>query len=347
MAPDGRAQQGGTARSALDVARLAAVPPRALVGMMLLLAGLVMFAELPGRPLILHALQKLAHPVVFGAIAVGLLAIEFQRSSPARSVPTQYLRAFALATLAGALTELAQLFTHRDPSLRDVWLDARGATAALAFAMSFDARWRPMLNRAWRAASLIAGFVLVALILTPITWTVAGYARRGLEYPLLFTPAWNLDLLFVGLTAGSPELSRVPASLATAPAPLALRVPLQTRPYAGVTLDEPSPDWTGYDTLAIEVGNAGRNDLTLHVRVHDRSHDWTINDRFNGEIRVPPGQRRTFEFPLAQIRLAPNGRQLDLAHVAGVALYRSGAEGPREFWLFRVELLRLRPRPPG
>ena len=99
------------ARSALDVARLAMVPPRVLAGLMALLAGLVLFAELPGRPLILHSLQKLAHPMVFGAIACGLLAIEFQRARPARSVPAQYLRSFTLAVLIGALTELAQLFS--------------------------------------------------------------------------------------------------------------------------------------------------------------------------------------------------------------------------------------------
>jgi len=345
--PDDRAADPGAARSALDVAHLATVPPRVLIGLMALLAGLVLFAELPGRPLILHSLQKLAHPMVFGAIASGLLAIEFQRAAATRPVPAQYLRAFALATLIGAFTEVAQLFTHRDPSIRDVWLDARGAAAALAFAMTFDARWRAILPRAWRLASLGAGLVLVGLILTPLAWTTAGYARRGLEYPVLFAPASSLDLLFVGLTAGSPELARAPTSLARVPQEVALRVPLQTRPYAGVTLDEPSPDWSGYDRLAIDVGNAGHNDLTLHVRVHDRTHDWTVADRFNGEVRLAAGRRVTFEFPIEEIRVAPNGRHLDLSHVAGVTLYRIGPEGPREFWLYRVELRRKGDRADG
>jgi VanZ family protein len=326
--------------SALDVARLATVPPRILAGLMVLLAGLVLFAELPGRPLILHSLQKAAHPTVFGAIAFGLLAIEFQRARSTRTVPAQYLRAFALATLIGALTEVAQLFTHRDPSVRDVWLDARGAAAALAFAMTFDARWRPILPRAWRIASFAAGLVLVGLILMPLAWATAGYARRSLEYPVLFAPGSSLDLLFVSLTAGSPELARAPTSLARAPQEVALRIPLQTRPYAGVTLDEPNPDWTGYDSLAIDVGNAGHNDLNLHVRVHDRTHDWTATDRFNGEVRIPAGRRLIVEFPIAGMRIAPNARRVDLSHVAGVALYRVGSEGPREFWLYRVELRR-------
>ena len=48
----------------------------------------------------------------------------------------------------------------------------------------------------------------------------------------------------------------------------------------------------------------------------------------------------TVEFPIDAMRIAPNGRHVDLAHVAGIALYRIGPEGPREFWLYRVELRR-------
>ncbi len=343
--PADPARPAGAARSALDVARLATVPPRVLIGLMALLAALVLFAELPGRPLILHVLQKLAHPAVIGAIALGLLGVEYQRDPATRPLPNQYLRAFALATSIGALTELGQLFTHRDPSLRDIWFDARGAACALAFAMTFDARWRPVLTGAWRAGCALAGGALAALILTPLMWTAAGYAERSVRHPALFTPNSNLDLLFVGLTASAPELAHPPTSIARSGQELALRVPLQARPYAGLTLDEPSPDWRGHERLVIEVGNAGRSDLSLRLRVHDRTHDWTASDRFNGELRVAAGQRTTFSFPLTQIAAGPRGRPLDLGHVAGLALYRVGLEGPRDFWLFRIALQDAQPTP--
>lgn len=333
--------QDGGRRPRLDIARLATLAPRTIIVLMALLAGLVLFAELPGRPLYLHVLQKLAHPSVFGAIALGMLALQLQRPERDQRIGMQYLNAFLVATLAGALTELAQLFTHRDPSVRDVGLDARGAGCALMLALCFDSRWRstwcPSLTRAIAAVTCAA---LAGWILTPLAWTVGGYALRADRFPVLFTPATNLDLLFVGLTAGSPELGRPPGAIARSPQELALRVPLQARPYAGMTLDEPSEDWRGYDRLVVEVGNAGRNDLLLHLRIHDRAHDWTATDRFNGEIRLPAGQRKTFEFPLEAIANGPHDRPLDLEQIAGVALYRAGPEGPREFWLFRVELRR-------
>ncbi|MCX7058106.1 MAG: VanZ family protein [Proteobacteria bacterium] len=325
--------------SALDVMHLRAVQPQLLIAVMVALAGLVLLGELPGRPLILHALQKLAHPTVFGLIAIGVLALEQQRMTAARPLWLQYLLALLVATGIGALTELGQLFTHRDPSLRDMLLDARGTTCALAYAAVFDNRCRagvrPVLRR---SASWVIALGMTALILTPLAWTAAGYAQREWRFPILFAPASRLDLLFVGLTSSAPELSRVPGAIARAAQETGLRVPLQSRPYAGVTLDEPSADWRGYRILAVEVGNNGRTDLTLRLRIHDRQHDWTATDRYNGELRLAAGQRRTFEIALADVERGPRGRLLDLGHVAGVSLYRAGPEGPGSFWLHRIAL---------
>ena len=110
-----------------DVARLTVIRPPILVAAILALALLVVFAELPGRPLILHTLQKLAHPGVFGMIAVGVLVLARQRTAGRRGPWFDYLVAFLVAVAIGGATEIGQLFTHRDPSLRDVGLDARGA----------------------------------------------------------------------------------------------------------------------------------------------------------------------------------------------------------------------------
>jgi hypothetical protein len=122
------------------------------------------------------------------------------------------------------------------------------------------------------------------------------------------------------------------------PEETALRVPLAARPFAGLNLDEPAADWRGFRILVVDVVNPGPVGLTLNVRVHDRVHNGAYADRFNAAVLVPGGQRRQFEFPLEAIRTAPRGRVLDLAHVAGVGLFREGPGGPREFWLVRVGL---------
>jgi VanZ family protein len=323
----------------LDLARLTVIRPPFLVAAIFCLALLVVFGELPGRPLILHVVQKLGHPGVFGMIALGVLVLARQRPSAARATWVDYLVAFLVAVAIGGATEIGQMFTHRDPSLRDVGLDGRGAACALALAAAFDVRCRQRLHPGrWRALYLVVAGLLAAIILTPLAWTVAGYAVRTARFPALFVPASRLDLVFLSGTSGRLERFAVPASLAREPGEMALRVPLVARPYAGVTLDEPRPDWSGYRTLVVDVTNPGRSDLEFNVRVHDREHNYTYEDRFNAEISIPAGRRETLEFPLDAIRAAPRGRPLDLEHVAGVALFRSGPDGPREFWLHRIEL---------
>jgi hypothetical protein len=323
----------------LDLARLTVIRPPFLVAAIIGLALTVVFVELPGRPLILHALQKLGHPGVFGIIALGVLVLVRQRPTPPHGPWLDYLVAFLIAVAIGGATEIGQIFAHRDPSLRDVGLDARGAACMLALAAGFDLRCRPGRHAGrWRTLYLAAAALLGAIILTPLAWTVGGYVVRGVRFPALFVPATRLDLLFVSGSAGRLERIPVPATFARSPGDLALRVPLVTRPYAGVILDEPSPDWTGYRTLLVEVTNPGRTDLEFNVRVHDRAHNNTFEDRFNAEIVIPAGQRQTLQFPLEAIRAAPHGRPLDLRHVAGLGLFRSGPDGPREFWLHRVEL---------
>lgn len=323
----------------LDIARLTVIRPPFLVAAILCLALVVVFIELPGRPLIMHVVQKLGHPGVFGVIALSVLVLARQRATVGRATWVDYLVAFLIAVAIGGATEIGQMFTHRDPSLRDVGLDARGAACALALAAAFDVRCRlrPHPGR-WRALYLATAAVLAAIILTPLAWTVAGYALRAERFPTLFVPATRLDLLFLSGTSGKLERFAVPASLGRPPGEMALRVPLVSRPYAGVNLDEPQSDWSGYHTLVVEVTNPGRTDLEFNVRVHDREHNYTFEDRFNAGVSIPAGRRQTLEFPLDTIRAAPRGRPLDLSHVAGIALFRSGADGPREFWLHRIEL---------
>lgn len=324
-------------RAGLDVSRLATIRPAFLVAAIIALALTVVFAELPGRPLILHALQKLAHPGVFGLIALGVLILLLQRPSwlPAWG---EYLLALAVAIAIGGMTELCQIFTHRDPSLRDVGLDARGASCALLLVSAFDARcWRGSRARFGRTAALLVAGALAAMILLPVSYTASAYALRSYRFPVLFRPASQLDLLLVSLTSGSPELAQVASTGRGAGEP-ALRVPLLARPYAGVSLDEPAADWRGFRELAIEVTNPGRTELVLTIRVHDRSHDWTYEDRYNGDFRVAAGTRQTIEVPLEAIRTAPRRREIDLSRIANVAIFRGRRDSPREFWLHRVEL---------
>ena len=295
---------------------LTRVPAPVLALCVALLSLTVMYVELPGRPLVLHSVQKLGHPVVFGLVTIALFSIRRQRR-PGAGLAGDYLPTFALAMLLGFATELSQVVTHRDPAMRDVALDARGILCALALLLSFD----PRLANA-RQPGRVRQFlrVLVGLIalttLAPLAWVSSAYVSRALTVPVLFAPRSELDLLLVSLTDTSPELAKLPSAFAIRPDEKALRIPLTSRPYAGVSLDEPAPDWRGYRTLRMEVINPTRSELPLHIRIQDRLHDGNLTDRFEGTQLLPPATRRTIEIPLRDIASAPKSRRLDLEQIS-------------------------------
>jgi len=116
------------------------------VAAILFFLSLVVFAKFHEPTRFAHTLQKLGHPVAFGAVALLFLTL-LRRQTPRRF--GCYVVAFALTIVCGAGTEVAQAFVNRETSLFDVLRDALGASAALAgFATIIpgaDARgWRGM-----------------------------------------------------------------------------------------------------------------------------------------------------------------------------------------------------------
>jgi hypothetical protein len=318
--------------------RLMRVPTSLLVVMIAVLALTVLYVELPGRPLILHSLQKLGHPIVFALMTFGLFAIRRQRQ-PGGGPLSDYLPTLLVATALGFLTEVSQVVTHRDPAVKDFLLDVRGILCATAILAAVD----PRLPERWVALRVRAGFFGIAIsmavvTLAPLGWVTAAYLQRSLSAPILFAPRSNLDLLLVSLTDTSPDLAALPGAYARPGGERAIRVPLTTRPYSGVSLDEPLADWRAYQGLRIDVTNPAKQELVLHIRVQDRAHDGNYSDRYEGLRTVPPQSRRTLDIPLAEIVASPARRALDLARVGAVSLYKVGGDGPRELWLSRVEL---------
>ena len=301
------------------------LPAPLLAALIPALAALVVFVDLPARPLIFHVIEKLGHPGVFALIAVaGVLLLV--RRDPATLHWRDYAIAFVFAVALGGGTELAQMATHRHPALADVGLDARGAFCALCFLAALDrlvvAQHR---GRQVRAASVVLGVACALVIAFPLGHAAAAYANRALNYPVLFVPASPLDLYFVGAGART----RQPA--ADAAGRYVLRVPLAERAFSGVSLVEPSPDWRGYTRLLVDVTNPGSAGLELTVRVDDRDHDNRYDDRYNGAFEVAPLARRVISIPLEGIELAPTGRRMDMRHIQKIVLFRAASGPPGAF----------------
>jgi VanZ family protein len=300
------------------------------------LLSLVVFAKFHEPPRFFHTLQKLAHPITFGALA--LLILTLFRRHPPRSFGS-YVVALLLTVLCGAGTEVAQAFVDRDPSVLDVLRDTLGASTALAgFATlvpGSDARGRG----GWRAIGALFALLGFVIMMTPISISLAAYARRDLLFPTLFEACSTLDRYFV---AGNGANMEVVASTGpnSSPCGKALRVTLGSAPYAGITLEEPYPNWRTAHTLILELRNPGEIDLPLVTRVHDLAHNFQFNDRFNREFTLPAHQRLEIAIPISEIEHAPAGRLLNLSRIAGVTVFRSPGAMTGSFEVERILLRR-------
>ena len=294
--------------------------------------SLVVFAEFHEPTRFAHTLQKLAHPVAFGAIA--LLFLTLLRGEPPRRLGT-YVVAFALTVTCGVGTELAQAFVARDPSILDVLRDALGASTALAgfatLAPGADARGRGV----WRVMGAMLTCVGVAMMVAPISICLAAYAHRDLRFPTLLEACSPLDRYF--LSGGNAKV--VPSiGPRTSPCGRALRVELGTAPYAGISLDEPYPDWRTAHALVLDLRNPGELDLSIVVRVHDRAHNYQFQDRFNREFTLRAREQLEIAIPIAEIQHAPAGRLMDLSQIAGIIVFRDRGTTAGNFEVERILL---------
>jgi hypothetical protein len=327
--------------TAIDVERLARVPALLLKAAIVALASLVVFVALPARPLMLHVVQKLGHPGVFGLVAICVIALRRRRPRAEHSALPDYATALITCILLGGLTELLQFLTHRDPAFRDVWLDARGALAALALCAAFDHRtWfarRPRLSRALFGALAVA---IAVVILTPLGVSIAAYAHRADRFPVLFTPARDLDFYFLEPDNCGPLVRLHVPAVGNLPSSPALQVPLTRADYSGIEFVEPSPDWRGYHSLVIDLTNPGQSPVTLVLRIDDRADRPPVADRYGEEFTLPPGTRAALRVPFEGLR-TPGGRPLRLGSITRLLLFHVAAEDDRKPGSFLLQRITL------
>jgi VanZ family protein len=296
------------------------------------LLSLVVFAKFTEPTRFAHTLQKLAHPVTFGAIALLFLTL-LRNDAPSRL--RSYVVAFALTVVCGAGTEVAQAFVARDPSLLDVLRDALGASTALAaFATLIpgaDARGRG----AWRVMGALFAIMGLAIMAAPISISLAAYAHRDLQFPTLIEACSPLDRYFLSGDVKVVQSTGLTASRCGS----ALRVEFGNQ-HGGMSVDEPFPDWRAVHTLVLDLRNPGETDLSLVLRVHDRAHNYQFQDRFNREFTLRARERLEIAIPIADIEHAPAGRLMDLSQITGIILFRYGGLMVGNFEVERILLRR-------
>jgi VanZ family protein len=300
------------------------------------LLAAVVFAPLSARTHGIRTLHDFAHAPIFGSISLLLLfAIGSHEKLKQLPLWTQYLGAFVIAGALGALTEIAQIPVGRDASWMDLRSDMLGAGGFLGLFTAFDARLR---RRAIITICAVAGTGLLAIHSVPLATAVNAYVHRERAFPVLADFKQRIDPYFIKSQWAALDLMPLPKPWAARPGELAMRVTFATGPWPGVDFPEPSPDWSGYRTLALDITNPAATELMLRLRVHDVYHDNRVEDRFNRTLQIPPMTRTVLRIPIADIQSAPQTRSMDLRQIADYLLFRSSESQVGEMYVAGVWL---------
>lgn len=334
--------------------RLTGAPGLALIAA---LFACVFVFSLGGQLYWERVVMDAAHGPVFGGIAVVLLLMHAPCADTGRRGWDAYLAAFLWTLVLGVASEIAQHFMpDRSVSLRDVLHDAAGAALGLSLVAIFERHRlpvrrddaagegarpsgtpaRPDATGAWLAVLALASVTLLAW---PVIQCARTYAERAAALPVLVPLPGRAEHRFVRVHEATPARVAWPARWqrpGDEGEVLALRFARGSSP--ALELHEPAPDWRGFDVLAVDVANPGPEPLAFVLRISDLHHDWTHVDRLNLPVSFPPQARTTLRLSLAELRKAPQVREMDLGAIANVMLYSAGPQAGEEvFVALRLE----------
>ncbi len=307
------------------------LPPREAGGggsalVALLLAGVLLLVPLPEMGRVAGALQNLAH-VPLGAALAWAIRPSLARALGARGLVGALL-ALLLTSAALLLFEVVQPLTGRTFAWTDWETGSLGAAGAMAFGRG---------QALGRGAGLLGGALGLALLAVgahdPALELVDAW-RQARDLPLLATFESSLEIRRFGFQGARGEIVANGAAGDTH----ALRVDFAPGPWPSVTLASPPPDWRGWSALAFDVHVDGGGTLALTVKVVDRDHDGTYEDRFQKTITLTAGDHHV-EIPVGEIAEGPVHRHLDLARIDAVQWFVEGLAQPRTILLDSIRLV--------
>ena len=316
-----------------------------LVGIAALLS-LLLFIRIPSPDEWIRVSLDAAHGPIFAAVAV-IVAIMLRRArgSDGATWPDWpvWRRALAISVALGVVIEFLQGFAGRPPSFFDVLTDLAGALAGLAAWTLATRPERPAApgghrEMPWLVIALgLAGLVFV--LWKPLDSALA-YARRAADCPVI-AAFEDADGLHFATTDGvSAAIVELPPPWSKVPGERALELRYDPAHPPAVQILEPSPDWTGFDLVSVDLTNAGPVDLSLVLRIHDLTHDWTHEDRANLPLVIPAGTRTTVRVALDAVERAPAGRLMDLTRIDNVMVFGRPPAGAGALYVSGIHLER-------
>lgn len=307
----------------------------ALAGAFLVLGGLPQ----PADTLLWLTAYDAGHAPLFGFVALVLLSL-IRIVRPGRTGLQPYLFAFLIAMTLGGVTELVQFFGLRDADPGDLLRNGAGAASFLILSrvLEKEADGRAVMHsRLFRIGAAVLAAALFLAVFVPVGARIVDYRGRNASFPVLceFESPW--ERTFVKPVSSGLQPAVLPPEMGEPPGRRVGRWVLYSRPYPGLALEEPFPDWSGYKEVRFTIWSGQDRPVAMTLMAEDLRHRPGAGDRARIEFRVEPG-RNEIRIPLEQVRLAPPNRSLEMDQVAMMMLYTRRPGEPFTLWIDSIRL---------
>lgn len=298
--------------------------------------------KMPLNTFFWNSVFDFGHIPLFGVISIALLGLSQAVLKRHFSNPMMhYLLAFCLTGLLGLTTEIIQYFTPRDADLWDIVNDGIGAFCFLSFYLTLDRRvsnTKMALNHKLKYFIRLTVFLLGLGLLTPTVIWVSAYVNRDLSFPVIctFESPWEQKFIFTNNTR--IKIVPSPFDQNRSEKNHVGQLILDKRGRASFIIDEPYPDWTGFENFSFIVYSKQSEVINLEFRINDRTHNYSDNDRFNRTLTIKPGINNIV-IPLEEIKMAPDSRVMDMSNIKLMILFTGHSIDSLDIFLddFRLE----------
>jgi hypothetical protein len=291
-----------------------------------------------------RAFQDACHAPMFGLFA--WLVLRWLGAWPALGGVSRWRLQFvalAMTVATSAFAELIQALGPRDASGWDILRSGLGAAAVLLAAEVLGAGPgpRPVWARWHVAAGLALACVLLLLPALPAIGLGTAEWQRRAAFPRIcdFESAW--EERFLGKEGAELQIVASPKQWAGVMPGHAAHVTFLPGTYPGFFIRGPFPDWSRYDRLTFTICSDSDTPVQILIRIHDAPHDNRFADRFNRTLLIEPGANRV-SIPLADVQSAPQGRSMDMAHIAALVLFAVSPAQPFSLFMDSFQLERDR-----
>ncbi|MGD9388001.1 MAG: hypothetical protein PVI87_07215 [Gammaproteobacteria bacterium] len=303
------------------------------------LSLLTVFGLTKPRGLLEETLQDLRQIFFFGF--AGLIILELTALIGRRWIRKRSLY-YAVAVLA-VLASLVgyELLLGGDPEATvtpaQTFIGAFGfllLSAALDRGLKREHAWL----RGWPRRSVgILGALLVSAVLYPLGPVLASYAGRAGAFPVVVDLASTWQEPFVELEDAELFVGKGPDEWPRRAGKRVALLLLDGAPGAGVMIQEPFKDWTGFSILQINLYSTATRPITVNLRLEDSSRNLSFDERITYPLRVMPGVN-DFYVPLDALRMSPSGREVDLSTVRRMGLFLAEPSGPLRLYVHRIRV---------